>query len=131
MKLDHILKLKEMLHKAVLSLVDDDAVEAVELFPTYERDHDYAVGDRFRYLGKLYRVEQAHHSQEDWRPDELPALYTEIAAPGTIPEWKQPTGAQDAYRIGDKVRHNDKVWISTANDNVWEPGVYGWEEVSE
>ena len=130
MKLDHILKLKEMLHKAVLALSDDDAVEAVELFPTYERDHDYTIGDRFRYLGKLYRVEQTHHSQADWIPSELPALYTEIAEPGTIPEWKQPTGAQDAYRLGDKVRHNDKVWQSTIDYNTYEPGVYGWEEVA-
>lgn len=130
MKLDHILKLKELMHKAAASLPDDDAVEAVELFPTYQRDHDYTIGDRFRYLGKLYRVEQTHHSQADWIPSELPALYTEIAEPGTIPEWKQPTGAQDAYRLGDKVRHNDKVWQSTIDYNTYEPGVYGWEEVA-
>lgn len=32
---------------------------------------------------------------------------------------------------GDKVRHNDKVWISIIDNNVWEPGVYGWNEVIE
>ena len=30
---------------------------------------------------------------------------------------------------GDKVRHNEKVWVSTIDNNVWEPGVYGWDEI--
>jgi pyridoxine kinase len=50
---------------------------------------------------------------------------------GTIPVWKQPTGAQDAYMTGDKVRYPDEqgeVWVSTVDNNVWEPGVYGWEK---
>lgn len=37
-------------------------------------------------------------------------------------------GAQSAYAMGAKVSHNGKHWISTADANVWEPGVYGWEE---
>ena len=44
------------------------------------------------------------------------------------PEWSQPLGAHDAYSKGDQVSHNGKHWISTADANVWEPGVYGWEE---
>jgi len=47
------------------------------------------------------------------------------------PEWIQPTGAHDAYNIGDKVSHNSKHWINTINANVYEPGVYGWDEVTE
>ena len=27
--------------------------------------------------------------------------------------------------------HNDKIWVSIVDNNVWEPGVYGWEEVIE
>ena len=44
------------------------------------------------------------------------------------PEWRQPQGSTDAYAMGAKVSHNGKHWISTADANVWEPGVYGWEE---
>ena len=44
-------------------------------------------------------------------------------------EWKQPTGAQDAYSKGDKVSHSSKHWVSDYDANVWEPGVYGWSEV--
>lgn len=46
------------------------------------------------------------------------------------PAWSQPIGSHDAYAAGDKVTHNEKKWVSTCNANVWEPGVYGWEEVS-
>lgn len=27
---------------------------------------------------------------------------------------------------GDKVTHNGGHWISDADSNIWEPGVYGW-----
>ena len=46
--------------------------------------------------------------------------------PGTIAEWKQPTGSQDAYNTGDIVIYNDQTWESTVDNNVWQPGVYGW-----
>lgn len=45
------------------------------------------------------------------------------------PEWKQPTGAHDAYAVGSKVSYDEKHWISTADANVWQPGVYGWNEL--
>lgn len=126
---EHAYKLREMLHKASVSLPDEDALEAVELFPAWAAGVAYAVDQRMRYGEKLYRVVQAHTSQTGWEPPNVPALFTEVAKPGEIPEWKQPTGAQDAYMTGDKVRHNGSVWISTADNNVWEPGVYGWEMV--
>lgn len=45
------------------------------------------------------------------------------------PAWVQPTGAHDAYAKGSQVQHNDKVWESTTEANVWEPGVSGWKEI--
>jgi len=47
------------------------------------------------------------------------------------PPWVQPTGGHDAYKMGDKVTYNGKNWVSTANANVWAPGVYGWEEAKK
>ena len=126
MKLDKLLRLRDLIRQAAESLPDEDALDGVELFPAWMLDKDYAVGVRVRYGDKLYRCEQAHRSQEDWTPDATPALWTEVAKPGEIPEWRQPTGAQDAYNKGDKVRHNDAVWTSDVDGNVWEPGVYGW-----
>lgn len=107
---------------------DLDALEAIPLFPLWKDDAEYQVGDRIRYNDILYKCVQAHTSQPSWTPDITPALWTEVSI-DEFPEWKQPTGAQDAYRIGDKVSHLEKHWISTIDYNVYEPGVYGWDEV--
>ena len=121
-------QLRELIVKAAVSLSDEDALEGIELFPAWESGKAYAVGDRIRYIDTLYKCVQAHTSQDDWTPDITPALWAEVSI-DEWPEWKQPTGAQDAYNIDDKVSHNGKHWVSTVNANIWEPGVYGWNEV--
>lgn len=132
MKREHAYKLRDMMHKAAVSLPDGDALEAVELFPAWRAGTAYALNDRVRCGEKLYKCVQAHTSQAGWEPDKTPALWTEVAKPGEIPVWKQPTGAQDAYRLGDKVHYPDKdgpVYISTVDNNTWKPDVYGWKLV--
>ena len=44
-----------------------------------------------------------------------------------IPEWEQPDST-NPYMKGDKVTHGGKTWVSDIDNNVWEPGVYGWSE---
>lgn len=122
--------LRALIVKASASLPDEDALEAVELFPVWAVDAQYAVNDRVRFDSKLYRCVQAHSSQQDWTPPATPALWTEVAKPGEIPVWKQPTGAQDAYKKDDKVHFptiDDSIYISLYDNNIWSPTVYGWE----
>ena len=47
------------------------------------------------------------------------------------PEYVQPTGAHDAYRIGDKITYNGKKYICKLDGCVWTPDDYpqGWELV--
>lgn len=123
----HALALRAKIEQASASLSDEDALEAVELFQPYAVGVAYKTDFRFRYGEKLYRVLQAHTSQADWPPDKTPALYTEVSV-DEWPEWKQPLGSEDAYSWGAKVTHKEKHWISNVPNNVWEPGVYGWEE---
>lgn len=52
----------------------------------------------------------------------------QIPDPEDMPAWEQPEST-NPYMAGDKVTHGGKTWVSTVDDNVWEPGVYGWEEV--
>ena len=121
--------LRPYIVKASASLDDTDALEAIELFADWASGVAYERGVRVRYTEKLYRCEQAHTSQDDWTPDAVPALWTEVAKPGEIPVWKQPTGAQDAYNTGDRVHYpdaNGPVYESTVDANVWAPNVYGW-----
>jgi hypothetical protein len=48
-----------------------------------------------------------------------------------IPEWVQPIGAHDAYKIGDKVIFEGRVYESIIDGNTWSPTDYpaGWELV--
>ena len=96
----------------------------------WKTDTAYQTGDRVQFESKLYKCLQGHTSQDDWTPSTAVSLWVEVADPAIeFPEWKQPTGAHDAYQTGDKVSHNEKHWISEADNNIWEPGVYGWREV--
>lgn len=125
--------LRPMIEKAAISLSDEDALGCVELFPAWAADVGYTADERIRYGGKLYRCVQAHTSQADWTPPSTPALWTEVAKPGEIPVWRQPTGAQDAYNKGDKVHYPDAsgdIYVSTIDGNVWSPADYpqGWQK---
>ena len=116
-----------LIQTAIAYLPDEEAETVTALFPEWEDGKAYAVGDRVKYDGLLYRCVQAHTSQSDWTPDKTPALWVRTSTE-EWPEWIQPTGAHDAYNIGDKVSHNEKHWISDIDANVYEPGVYGWTE---
>ena len=109
------------------------ATEHADLFEGWVTDKDYTVGKIVtRPNGNLYKCVQAHRSQADWTPEATPALWTKIGDPSEeYPEWSQPLGAHDAYPLGAKVSHNGKKWTSDVASNVWEPGVYGWTEVTE
>ncbi len=76
------LALRALIEKAAVSLPDEDALDAVELFPAWRVGVLYEAGDRIRYGDKLYKCVQAHTSQADWTPDVTPALWTEVAKPG-------------------------------------------------
>lgn len=121
-------QLRRMIVKASVSLSDEDALEAIELYPQWQTGTAYTADERIRYNNTLYRCVQSHTSQDDWTPDITPALWTVVSL-DEFPEWVQPTGAQDAYNKGDKVSYNGKHWISTVDSNVWMPSVYGWDEV--
>ena len=114
------------------SIDDVTAAEHIDAFAEWATNVNYTAGQMRKYGGVLYRCVTAHTSQETWTPDAAVSLWAVCADPNAeYPVWAAPVGAHDAYNTGDKVSHNDKKWISICNNNVWEPGVYGWEEVSE
>lgn len=121
--------LRPYIEKAAISLTDEDALQAVELFPQWVVEHAYAVDERLQYNGVLYRVVQSHTSQADWTPDITPALFVVVSL-DEWPEFVQPTGAHDAYNKGDKVTFEGKHYISLIDGNVYSPTAYpaGWQE---
>lgn len=111
------------------SATDEQALSVPVLYPAWRSGVDYVTGQRVLHSGVLYKVLQDHTSQDDWTPDVAPSLFAKVLIPDpdVIPEWEQPDST-NPYNAGDKVTHNGKTWVSNIDGNVWEPGVYGWNE---
>ena len=114
----------------------------------------YNLGDIVSYNGKLYK---SIINANVWAPDVYTAgweEYTESTGGGdsgetgggdsgttepetppteTIPDFVQPTGAHDAYKKGDKVKFEGKIYESLIDANTYSPSAYpaGWKEVTE
>lgn len=110
---------------------DGQAYEVSVLYPTWKESVAYEVGERILYNNILYKVLTAHTSQADWTPDVAVSLFTKvlIVDENIISEWEQPDST-NPYMTGDKVSHNGKTWVSNVDNNVWEPGASGWDEIA-
>ena len=105
--------------------------EHPSLFPTWNPNWTGKAGTILMDEGKLYRsIHDITNTAQNTKPSATPSMWTPISDPTQeYPEWVQPIGAHDAYSAGSKVAHLGRHWISTVDGNVWEPGVYGWNEV--
>lgn len=131
--LDLARKLRPYIEKAAASLSDEDALEAVNLFPTWNTETElYSVGDRVIFEGTLYKCLQSHTPQSSWTPIAAPSLWTKVLIPdeNVIPEWEQPDST-NAYQIGDRVIFNGEIYESVISNNIWSPAAYpaGWKTV--
>lgn len=134
-KLEYLAKQFRRALEIFAETVTDEStmMEIADIYPPYKVGYEYKTGNVFGWgvnadnETQLYQVLQDHVSQADWKPDEAVSLYKKIGiTPSGYPIWTQPYGATDAYQTGDIVQHKDSLWISTCDNNVWEPGVYGW-----
>lgn len=126
-------KLRAAMNSAGAILTDEQALTVSIIYPIWGGNGTvYSVGDRVLYNSILYKCLQAHTSQATWTPTDAPSLWAKvlIPTPGVIPDWEQPSST-NPYAKGDKVKHNGKIWVSDVDGNVWEPGAYGWSEVTE
>lgn len=116
--------------KVAVDISADIALKMTALYPEWQTGTRYITGDRIQCGNVLYSCLQTHTSQNEWTPDAAPSLWAKVlvVAPDVISEWEQPDST-NPYMTGDKVAHNGTVWQSTTDNNVWEPGVYGWEEI--
>ena len=119
--------MRAFIERAAQSLDDAEALQAVCLHPHWAAGQAYAAGYKVQHGVTLYKCLQAHTSQADWTPDATPALWVVVSI-DEFPEWVQPTGAHDAYNIGDKVSYNGKHYVCTIDANTYAPDVYGWKE---
>lgn len=75
-------ELRATIEEIAETMTDTKALHNIELFPHWNDDHDYEMGERFQYDGRLYKTRQAHHSQANWTPDVATSLYEEVAEEG-------------------------------------------------
>lgn len=116
------------------NLTDEKAMEVADLYPEWAAMKAYPENEIVKYgvnadgETQLYKVIQVHTSQADWTPDTAASLYKKIGFTDEgVSIWTQPLGATDAYMKGDAVSFENQLWKSTVDNNVWQPGVYGWE----
>lgn len=116
-----------------VQLSNEQALKVSAFYPEWTVGTSYNTKDIAKYKGNLYQALQTSVAAEYYPPDTSTSLWKKIE-----PEdesgyrvWVQPLGATDAYAKGDMVSHNGYIWKSVTDNNVWEPGIYGWEKIKE
>lgn len=116
---------------------ESEMMEVASLYPTWndllKTKKEYSAKTVFQWgeteAGEvqLWSFISNYTPQEIYTPDVDISHYKKVGVTdeGT-PLWTQPLGATDAYMKDDEVSHKDKIWTSDVDNNVWEPGVYGW-----
>jgi hypothetical protein len=61
-----------------LTVDDNTALRMMEFYPEWAVNIAYTVGFKVRYNGKLWRVVQAHTSQNGWNPTAAASLWEQI-----------------------------------------------------
>ena len=124
--------------KILLTAADEEAYAMRYLYPEWSPNgvkyYKEQWPNRVMRNDKFYKVESDHTSQETWKPEDAPSLFTEISDPNEEwPEYKQPTRAEDAYMKDDKMTYNGQHYQSNIDNNVWSPDDYpaGWRLVEE
>lgn len=129
-------QLRRVLQLFVQTLTEEQALEVATVFPVWEVNRAYTVGDIVSYgensTGdpQLYKVVQAHTSAAEWTPDATASLYDSVGLDDNgYPVWSRPSGAHDAYNTGDIVNYNGTMYRSKIDGNTWSPEEYpdGWE----
>lgn len=120
-------KLRKMIEELSSHMTEEEVLNNIELLPMWKPNEKYKMGQKVSYNGIAYKVLSDHDSLEAWTPIDTPSLFAKVLIPNEdiISEWEQPEST-NPYKKGDKVKHKDQIWISEYEDNVWEPGEFGW-----
>lgn len=125
-------KALEMLGVSFNDLTDEQALQVQNVFPDWQVDILYMVGQRVLYNDMLFKVIMQHTSQADWSPSATPSLFARVlAGEQEVLPWEQPDST-NPYMMGDKVIFEEKVYVSKIDNNIWNPVDFpeGWEEVT-
>lgn len=120
MKRERAYKIIDAIKGVRAILTDEVALEYIALYPDWEIGKALSIGERIEHDGKLYKVVQAHTTQESWTPDLTPSLFEpiDIINKGTL---ANPIIAaagmcyfKDKYYLDET---NGKVYLCTRDDS--------------
>ena len=123
--------------KTPIALKPSDIIQAIDYeYAAEDTNHVFNAGDLVLRDGNIYKVKLTHFGYQE-TADNFDTFYQLVislkdAESGVVPDFIQPTGAHDAYKKGDQVTFNGKVWESLIDSNVWSPTAYpaGWKSVN-
>ena len=123
--------------KTPIALKPSDIIQAIDYeYAAEDTNHVFNAGDLVLRDGNIYKVKLTHFGYQE-TVDNFNTFYQLVislkdAESGVVPDFIQPTGAHDAYKKGDKVTFNGKVWESLIDSNVWSPTAYpaGWKLIN-
>ena len=129
--IENIEMFQKQLEAITDTLTDEEAKGLSLLFEEWHPSEVSKIGDRIRYNGVLYKCLEDNNATMEAPPSVIPSVWTEIFAETVseeIPAWEQPEEG-NGYADGDRVIHNDIIYISQVDNNIWEPGTAGTESL--
>jgi len=129
--------LRRAVREGAALVSDETALDLpVSAFALWQADTDYKNGDIVIYKDERYRVTQAHRSQANWLPSEVPTLYGLLKFSGGVQVWERPQahnvimkGEKRLFRVEDGFDGN--VYESLIDNNSWSyiEHPQGWKQV--
>lgn len=127
-------EIRKKIEELAKNLSDAEAVDYPVLYPEWNAQESYQVGDKVRENGILYKCLQAHKAQADWNPSQAVSLWARVINEGdggAVPEFVQPDST-NPYMKGDKVSFEGQVYECLINNCTWNPTDYpaAWRVVT-
>lgn len=127
------LKFRANIANAAKTQTDEDALESVWMYDSWDGNRIYEVGDRVRDMDKLYKRIQPWTAPEVYPPHEVPALWVEVAPPGEYREIKENPLPTEVFALNEIGwwQTKDNLYKSLINANSYTPVSYpaGWEKL--
>ena len=128
----HAYKLREMMHKAAVSLDDKDASTAAELFPRMKYDDSLIpYQTRINWHGTVKIAALDVWDREENNPDNAPTLWSDLKYRDGIRIIPEVITAAEMFAKGEQGWWGEDLYESLIDANVYTPVQYpsGWRLV--
>lgn len=125
-----------------LILTDNQETWQLELKKKVDVHHDWTPGQWLtrghttKYNDKVYRIIQSHRAVTGSEPGVANSLFRPVPViyPGeTYPRWNSigVLDSENNWDLGDRVTWQGQQWESDIDNNIYEPGVSSWTNITQ